>query len=72
MQPQTEIKMTDRHKRLLGILATSCLACIMAAAPGARGAAPEGQPLPDLCGATAAPTAPSDGPSAADLERIAR
>ena len=63
--------MTERNKGLFGTLATACLACTMAAAPGWCGAESKGEPLPDLGSAPAAP-AVSDGPSAADLERIAK
>ncbi|HYN77083.1 MAG TPA: hypothetical protein VES73_04735, partial [Lamprocystis sp. (in: g-proteobacteria)] len=63
--------MTKRNKGLFGTLATAWLACTMAAAPGWCGAAAKGEPLPDLGSAPAAET-PSDGPSAADLEQIAK
>lgn len=50
----------------------ACLGMLFYAIPAAYGAPPEGQPLPDLGDATVAPAAPDDGPSAADLERIAK
>lgn len=62
--------MTERHKRLFGMLATACLACSITATPGRCWTAPQGE-LPDLGGAPAAPVA-SVEPSAADLERIAQ
>lgn len=64
--------MTERNKRVPGVLATACLACAMAAPSDQSGAAPAGEPLPDLGGGPATPAASSDGLSAADLERIAQ
>jgi hypothetical protein len=64
--------MTERNKRVPGVLATACLACALAAPPDRSGADPGAERLPELGGTPAAPAASSDGPSAADLERIAQ
>jgi len=47
-------------------------ACMTVALVAGNAGAQDIQPLPNLGGATEAPAAPSDGPSAADLERIAQ
>lgn len=60
------------NKRLIGVLATAFMACLMAAPSERCIAAPAGETLPDLGSAPAKPAASSDGPSAADLERIAQ